>query len=290
MTVAIACAFQDGVLFCADTKITTGQQKNHESKIHIRQYGLDIKNGVTLFTVAGDTDYAARAIQKCERVIDGLNFQQTSLDEMQDAIEAVLAEYYQAHIFPHPDRRIVGFDLLIGLWLDGETRILATKDTAVPVVSGYECVGDGGYLARYWLRQALGPESKYDPNSVTSEEASFVIEYAMNSAVEYDESCDYEKYGEAEYVALMRNGDVGDIREYTHLREFPEALRIGTWNLLKRLAKSKEDSERKLALDEFVEVVRKQHSFLIDLDIGFEKIKVAHQEMKALEEKAKQEP
>ena len=49
MAVAIACAFQEGVMFCADTKITTGQQKSHESKIQSstvrhrheeRRYGL----------------------------------------------------------------------------------------------------------------------------------------------------------------------------------------------------------------------------------------------------------
>src|ERR1700730_13149306 len=141
VTVAIACAFQDGVLFCADTKITTGQEKAHESKIYAHRWGKEIENGLTIFVVAGDTDYAAVAIQKCQRAIAGLDFNDTSLDGIQDTIEVVLVEYYQTHIFPHPDRLNVGFDLLIGLWLNGETRLLATKDTAVRVVSGYQCVG-----------------------------------------------------------------------------------------------------------------------------------------------------
>ncbi len=172
VTVAIACAFQDGVLFCADTKITTGQQKAHESKIYPSDYGEPYKNGIAVFIVAGDTDYAAAAIEKCERAIAKLDFSSTSLGEIQNSIEAVLVDFYQTHIFPHPDRLLVGFDLLIGLWLNHEIRVLATRDTALRIVRGYECVGAGGYLARYWLREAFGAESQFKPEHLTLEEAS----------------------------------------------------------------------------------------------------------------------
>src|SRR5438552_18546096 len=81
VTVAIACTFQDGVLFCTDTKITTGQQKAHESKIYAHRWGSETENGVSVFTVSGDATYAAMAIGKCERAIAGLDFAHTSLDE-----------------------------------------------------------------------------------------------------------------------------------------------------------------------------------------------------------------
>ena len=273
ITVAIACAFQHGVLFCADTKITTGQEKSHESKIVARQWGEEIKNGVTLFTFSGAAQYAAAAIRKCERGIEGLDFRSSSLDEIQDTIENRLVGYYRTHIFPHPDKdRGVNFELLIGLWLDGEMRVLSSEDTALNIVNGYDCVGAGAYLARYWLRQALGPESKYDPTTVTLEEASFIAEYTMNSTVEYDETCDYEKWGEADYVHMMEIGDVGDIREYSHLREFPEALRTQTWTLLRNLVKSKDVSGRKAALDRFVNVVNNQLDTLNRFDDDFRKL------------------
>jgi len=277
VTVAIACAFQDGVLFCADTKITTGQQKAHESKIYIWPRDQPFNNRCAIFIVAGDTDYAAAAIEKCERAIAKLDFSSTSLGEFQDSIEAVLVDFYQTHIFPHPDRLLVGFDLLIGLWLNHEIRVLATRDTALRIVHGYECVGAGGYLARFWLREALGAESQFKPEHLTLEEASLVVEHAINNAVEYDESCGYdsaEPYatGEAEYIGLKTNGDVGPIQEHAHLRSFPKQLQSATWRLLKVLAKAKSVSESENAVEEFCETVQRAHEPLMEFQVSLDQL------------------
>ena len=267
MTVAIACAFQDGVLFCADTKITTGQQKTHESKIYVHRWGSESENGVSVFTVSGEATYAAMAIRKCERAIAELDFAATSLDEIQDEIEAVLASFYQMHIFPHPDREDVNFDLLIGLWLNGETRILANDDTALRLVRGYECVGSGGYLARYWLRQALGSENQFMPERLTLAEASLALEYAISHAAEYDEFCGFESgepyYGEPEFMGMKHDGQIGDVRKHAYMYDFPEQLHSETWVLLKRLAKSQSIPDVESAVDEFCERVRGLHKPIV---------------------------
>ena len=272
MTVAIACEFQDGVLFCADTKITTGQEKAHESKIYSHTWGSEIKNGVTVFAVSGNADYAAAAIEKCERAIGRQNFLETSLDEMQDAIELVLSGFYQIHVFPHPDRSQVEFFLLIGLWLSGETRILATHGTTLRVVQGYDCVGSGGYLARYWLQEALGPSNKFHPEDLTLPEASLIIEHAIKSAVEYDDFCG----GEIEFMGMRRTGEIneiGDLRECAYLGDFPDSLRSASWKLLRRLAKSEGITEQEIAVDGFCDAVRELHKPVVSSLKLFERMK-----------------
>lgn len=264
MTVAIPCAFQDGVLFCADTKITTEREKSHESKIHVCSFERETGNGLTVFTLSGDVAYATSAIEKCERAIAKLDFSRTSLDEIQDAIETALVGFYQMHVFPHPDRLGVGFDLLIGVWLNGKTRILSSFDTALRIVNGYDCVGAGGYLARYWLRQALGPESRFKPEDLTLKEATFVVECAINNVVEYDESCDYDEQspissGEAEYMGITHNGEIGDLRQHAYLGDFPKKLQSESWGLLRRLAKAEDVIESEIAVDDFCATVRTLH-------------------------------
>jgi hypothetical protein len=40
---------------------------------------------------------------------------------------------YKEHIFPHPDRAsgTVYFELLVGIWLEGETQIFISNETVV---------------------------------------------------------------------------------------------------------------------------------------------------------------
>jgi 20S proteasome alpha/beta subunit len=262
VTVAIACPFDDGVLFCADTKISTGYDKRNQSKILFRQWGRQ-SNGVSVFAMAGSLPYATAAAERCERALDAVDFTSTSLDAMQETIDAALNQYYQSHIFPHPDRytSAVAFDLLIGLWLNGHTRILVTQHTALTEVHSYECVGSGGYLARYILRQALGQESSFDPSKLTLPEATLIMEHAINSAVEYDEACGYNAegvyVGEGEFVGMMRDGQTGDIREPTFLVSFPEELQSESWNLLRRMARFQNPAEQEIAIEEFCDRIRK---------------------------------
>jgi hypothetical protein len=260
VTVAIACKFQDGLLFCADTKLSTGNEKRNESKIHWKRWGPS-NNSVSVFALAGDVDYAAAAIEKCERAIARLRFNETSLDEIQETIELVLAGFYQAHVYPHPSRREIDFNLLIGLWLNGETRFLVSKETAVRRVHGYECIGSGGYLARYVLRQALGSEIRFEPEKLTKAEATVILEHAIDCTVEYDEACGYEENlisQDAEYVGMMRDGETGDLRtDPNFLYMFPGKLQAECWGFVRRLAANDDLAEQETALEEFFNSVRK---------------------------------
>jgi 20S proteasome alpha/beta subunit len=270
VTVAIVCPFEDGVLFCADTKISTGYEKRNQSKILFRQWG-DKHNAVSVFALSGSLPYATAAAEHCERKIAEIDFANTSLDAIQGTIDAALNDYYQSHVFPHPDRYTgaVAFDLLMGLWLNGNTRILVTQQTALTKVHGYECVGSGGYLARYVLRQALGSEIQFKPDKLSLVEATVILEHAINSAVEYDEACDVEKDGpfwqEAEYVGMMRDGETGDIRERHLLGRFPEELQKESWGLIRRLARNDGNpNEQEIAIEEFCDAVQKLHEPTIE--------------------------
>jgi 20S proteasome alpha/beta subunit len=99
MTIAIGFQFNDGVLFCADTKITT-DVKTNESKIVYCGYG---KNNacVSVFALAGSLPYARAAIEKCENAVallDFTDYTNTTLDRVQNAIESALTRFYRRHV------------------------------------------------------------------------------------------------------------------------------------------------------------------------------------------------
>lgn len=161
-------------------------------------------------------------------------------------------------MFPRPDPYDVRFHLLIGLWLNGEARTLSSVDTVLKPVRGYECVGEGGYIARYWLQELLGPANRFEPDNLTLEEVSLITEHAIESAAEYVESCG----GEIEFIGMRNDGEVneiGDIREGAYLGAFPAGLRTATWALLRRLAKCRDEVEQEIAVDDFCEEVRALH-------------------------------
>src|SRR5258707_11713265 len=116
MTIAIGFEFQDGVLFCADTKITT-DVKTNESKIVSCWYGKSGQSSacVSVFTLAGSLPYARAAIEECEHAIDALDFTDAttvSLDRIQNAIRSALTKFYRRHVYPQGDNR-PDFQLLI---------------------------------------------------------------------------------------------------------------------------------------------------------------------------------
>src|SRR5258707_1000009 len=67
VTIAACLKFDDGVLFCADTKITT-DVKTNQTKIFANAYGGD-SYCATVFVVAGSVPYAKAAVIECENRI-----------------------------------------------------------------------------------------------------------------------------------------------------------------------------------------------------------------------------
>src|SRR5271165_3390167 len=76
VTIAACFEFDDGILFCADTKITA-DVKTNQTKIFPNDYTGPGSYCATVFVIAGSVPYAKAAIRECEKRIAKLDFLQT---------------------------------------------------------------------------------------------------------------------------------------------------------------------------------------------------------------------
>lgn len=232
VTIAAGFKFDQGILFCADTKITT-DIKTDESKISALRYPGG--NCTTVFTFAGCVPYARMLVRRCEERITGLTSLHgvpLSMKTVEDNIEDCLVEFYQTHVYPHPDPDSVAPELLIGIWLKGETRLLTAVETTLNLVSDYECCGTGAYLARYWVRQFYNAHRHQQLQDLPSaSQTALIANCALSSVMEYDESCG----GRAEFQVLGIDGLTGPPEINHSLTRFPPRLLSAMWRMLGNL-------------------------------------------------------
>lgn len=255
MTIAACFEFDEGILFCADTKITT-DMKTNQTKIFARIYPGEGGNCATVFALAGVVSYARAAIEDCESRISGLDFLRVSMEDIRKEIAAALVDFYQEHMYPNPEMDSYKFELLAGVWLRGETRLFKSENTVVLPVSYYECIGSGAYLAKYWIRQFFASEKKGPHReSRAIEDIALISAYALSSAMEYDEFCG----GEAEFLVMKTNGEIGfgvNASIYP-CEELPADFQRALWPMLRKLARAADRLEADAAIEDFVEEVRR---------------------------------
>ncbi len=151
VTVAIGFACDEGLLFCTDTKITTNIKTNGNK---IEHWVSDDSNCSLTFAISStDVNFPKTATKQCWDYLKQMDFSTVSMETVHHAAQFSLAEFYRDHIFPHPDRTpgAVFLELLVGIWLRGETRLYVSHETVLNEVDHYECIGSGGYLAKYLL-------------------------------------------------------------------------------------------------------------------------------------------
>ncbi len=271
MTVAAGFVYDEGLLFCVDTKIST-DIKTNESKILYQTYG-DGKCA-TAFAISGyDLKFAKAAIESCEGAILSVNFIDTAIniESIRKTIQSALAKFYKQHIFPHPDRGAGGavdFEFLIGIWLGGETRMFRSRETMLVTVDGYDCLGTGAHLAVYLIRQYR----RASHNANTLQDVGLIASFAVNSAINYVETVG----GEAEMLVMKNRGaiDSGCKVEIYPGGEFIPRLQALTWGLIHELAQVRGDFEIETAnrFEQYFDRVRSLNNsqkFLFDaLRIG----------------------
>lgn len=255
VTIAAGFNFDGGLLLCADTKITT-DAKTNESKLFYRDYA----NGqcATAFTVAAeDLEFAINAINSCQASIEQLDFadSQTDFEALRKALESALRTFYEEHLFPRPpESESADFDLLIGIWLRGHTRLFASRYTVVnPVDEPFRCIGTGGYLAKFLLRKFLAANSE----PLTVEDAAMIASYALKNVTEFDDTTG----GDPELLIMK---DSGEIEETCDSVIYPgaglhEQMQTATLRLMHELAHvgpSDMQAETEILFDEFCAKVR----------------------------------
>lgn len=200
VTIATGFVYDDGLVFCVDTKVSTNIKTN-ESKL--LWYGSD-DLCMTFALAAEDLIFAKAAADFCWRSVNKLDLASATMEMVHGAAESALAEFYREHIFTHPDRTpgAVFFELLVGIWVRCETRLFVSHETILDPVKEYECVGSGAYLAKYLVRQYY----EANPKPVTLEDAALMATVAVESAIDYDEHCG----GEAEILILRNHGEMSN--------------------------------------------------------------------------------
>jgi len=249
MTIAIGFTYDQGIVFCADTKITT-DIKTNESKLAFFN-SRDQQCCITFAMAGNDLDYARASAAACWEMVEKLDFSTVTMDTVHRAAEFGLAEFYENKIMTHPDRSlgVLDFKLLVGVWLRGETRLFISREILLKPVQDYECIGSGSYLANYLIRQYR----QANPGPFTLADAALVASLAVDAAIEHDPHCG----GENEILILRNDGDVSnayDTAAYPGL--MVGGMQREMWKLLHDLTQVGASEESSEKLEDYFERIR----------------------------------
>jgi hypothetical protein len=200
LTAAVGFVYDDGLVFCADTKVDY-PVKGNESKLPF----LTFDNGrcALQFAIAGnDINFPKSAITRCAEMIEKMDFSTATIDSIKDMAEFSLGEFYKAHIYDHPDRvpTQLYIQMLVGIWWRNETRLYVLHETVLLRAEKYECIGAGEYLSKYLIKQY----ERANTGPFTLTDAAFLADYCVREAIDYDDKCG----GEAEIVVMRNSGEV----------------------------------------------------------------------------------
>jgi hypothetical protein len=150
MTLIAGVKCTDGFLVAADTAVTSGNAVYHGDKLHLYR-GKGNKQYRLVIACAGYLAYARMASQQIRDAVASLP--NPTIHTVREQIKEVLVEIYSTHI--HPYWRIndpedsPGFNLVIGVELDGQFEVFVSEDTALEEVGTYAFQGSGSEVAQY---------------------------------------------------------------------------------------------------------------------------------------------
>ena len=252
VTIAACFRFDEGILFCADTKITR-DTKTEETKLFPRIYGgREAQNYcATVFAMSGTVSYAKAAIEDCESRLSTLDFLRVSMNDVRQEIASALADFHQEHVYPDPEMQNSRIDLLAGVWLRGKTQMFLCNKSAVSPVSDYGCIGTGSYLAEFWIKIFFSSKDRFDQQSRTLKDIAIISTFAVSSAMEHDEYC-----GGKEEFFVMRNSGVFDVEVSLYpFEDLPGKIHRAIWPMLRKLSRAADSMDVYSATEEFVQEV-----------------------------------
>lgn len=253
MTIGIGFSCEDGILLCADTKITTNIKTNESKLVHYSS--ADFQCSLTFVLSGDDVNFPKAAALACWEFVKNLNFSSidTTMGSVRNAAQFALAEFHRDHIFNHPDRNPGApfMRMLLGIRLHRQTALFESYETLLTPIDGYECIGTGSVIGKYLVRQYLkangGPE--------TLAEAALLASCAVEAAMEYDEYCG----GQAEMIFVKRDGVIDSITESVLYPSYSllKSLQINAWKLMRQFAATDiSNSEINTALEDHFEKIR----------------------------------
>ena len=154
MTIAVAMAFDSGLLLCADTQHgLPARIPCPSSRIFEKSYNSHPSGARSVFLISEPVDAVATARERCERALDGLPPNDYTIDRMRCSVEGSLRgdaeRYSHAQFESNPDAT-----LLAALYspLDRQCALFRASGNALHEFAGYDCQGSAGYFAHCIIR------------------------------------------------------------------------------------------------------------------------------------------
>lgn len=194
--VSIAAGFKcrDGVVVAADTQYDLGLLKINGPKLFTHTFpGMSL-----IFAGAGDIDFIKMTVQM---IRDEVSNGSPDSNAVKEIVKKTVTHVYRKHVYPYPapSNEKPHFDLLVGLWKQGESvQLLKTSRTGVMKVEDYECLGVGMYLGKYIV------DSVFRPN-LSVRQAEFLAIELIEEAKRYVPGCG----GETHIVTMNSDGSLG---------------------------------------------------------------------------------
>lgn len=248
VTIAIGFAFDGGLLFCTDTKVTGDIQAN-QSKI-VRYSSADGNCSLIFALSSEDLNFPMVAVSSCWQYVRQIDFSTVPIETVHHAVQESLGDFYRDHIYPHPDRTPGAFflELLVGIWLRGESKLYLSHETVLSAVTQYECVGAGAYLAKYLISQY----HKANPGAKTLQDAALIANHAVQAAIDYDGRCG----GKPEMLIVTNNGNSSEPGRPGEM--FIDVSLELYWKMVHDIANMTPEDQWGRACDERIDLLSKQ--------------------------------
>jgi 20S proteasome alpha/beta subunit len=147
MTIAAGFICSDGIILCADTEHSDGENKYQHQKIF--SFG-----DFLLVTGAGTTAFLRMTFDKLFDAFRARGNPPVNGPDAREMIEEVIREVHDEHIFKFykpadPSRPEIGLIIAVRCG-DGKLALIKTADTAVYLSNSYEVTGIGQPMFEYW--------------------------------------------------------------------------------------------------------------------------------------------
>jgi hypothetical protein len=225
MTIAIGMLYNEGVLMCADSLVTSGTLGSYQSKI----LGYRIDGADVIFALAGNVELAESAWQLCgQELVKKAGTKQTS-QQIANSLRPILAKEYQENVFGPGWTHDNDYKFVIAIRPDGaKTDLFHTyAKTLRKSRKGGECIGAGDDLARFlltWVRHASLPADKL------ADAAAYIVGTlkaqmpgvigGSNLIMKLSDEGDLQFYRRSDLQLIEQYGPTFDIESYNLLWKF----------------------------------------------------------------------
>jgi hypothetical protein len=206
MAVAVAIAFDAGILLCADAKYSAPSRIPVQfTKIFPRTSGAN-HSGRSIFLIAEPDDQTAAALHAAERMLRVIEPAECTIDRMRTTIENALLEVSQRKTSQSKPLSECGLMAALYSPVDRECALFRASGVALRECVGYDCQGPAAYLGHLLIRDRYRAAQSMD--SVNLSTAFAIGTDALEAVRAHCPKC-----GDCiEVVVMYGNGRVSDVQ------------------------------------------------------------------------------